>query len=84
MAVGGDRDGLSSNWALSLDGGTWRRYGLISETGLLLFVLLAAGWLAPDQDNVRILLGAMHRRRRAGCAVWHRAVLRVRSLSAAE
>src|ERR1700693_6227278 len=32
----------SANWALSLDGGTWRRYGLISETALLLFVLLAS------------------------------------------
>jgi O-antigen ligase len=48
----------SANWALSLDGGTWRRYGLISETGLLLFVLLASGWLARDQRNIRILLEA--------------------------
>jgi len=48
----------SANRALSLDGGTWRRYGLISETGLLLFVLLASGWLARDQRNLRILLEA--------------------------
>src|ERR1700680_195230 len=46
----------SSNWALSLDGGTWRRYGLISETGLLLFGLLASGWLARDPGNIRTLL----------------------------
>ena len=48
----------SSNWALSLDGGTWQHYGLISETGLLLFVLLASGWLAQGLDNMRALLEA--------------------------
>jgi len=31
---------------------------LLSETGLLLFVLLAAGWLARDRDNLRKLLRA--------------------------
>lgn len=49
---------FSSNPALSLDGGTWRRYGLIPETGLLLFVLSAAGWLARDPRNVQMLLRA--------------------------
>ena len=52
------RPALSTNRALSLHGGTWRRYGLLSETGLLLFVLLAAGWLARDQGNIRSLLEA--------------------------
>jgi O-antigen ligase len=50
---------LSSNRPLSLYGGSWRRLGLISETGLLLFVLLAAGWLAARQDAVRVLLRAV-------------------------
>ncbi len=47
---------LSSNRPLSLDGGSWRRLGLISETGLLIFVLLASGWLAARKDRVRTLL----------------------------
>ena len=45
---------LSSNPILSLDGGSWRRLGFIPETGLLLFVLLATGWLAAQKDRVRI------------------------------
>ncbi|HWY48102.1 MAG TPA: O-antigen ligase family protein [Bryobacteraceae bacterium] len=43
---------------LSLDGGNWRRYGFIVESGLLIFTLLAAAWLAADHNNVRILLRA--------------------------
>src|SRR5580704_1756959 len=43
---------------LSLTGGNWRRYGFIVESGLLLFILLAAAWLAADQDNIRVLLRA--------------------------
>jgi O-antigen ligase len=50
---------LSLNRPLSLDGGSWRRMGLIPETGLLLFVLLAAGWLAAQEDRVRSLLRAV-------------------------
>ncbi len=49
---------LSTHPALSLNGSTWRRYGLASETGLLLFVLLAAGWLAAGVDAVRMFLRA--------------------------
>lgn len=49
---------FSTNRLLSLNGGSWRRLGLIPETGLLLFVLLAAGWLAAQQDRVRLLLRA--------------------------
>jgi O-antigen ligase len=43
---------------LSLDGGNWRRYGLVVESGLLIFALLAAAWLAADQKNIRVLLRA--------------------------
>jgi len=50
---------LSSNPILSLDGGSWRRLGFIPETGLLLFVLLATGWLAAQKDRVRMLLRAV-------------------------
>jgi O-antigen ligase len=49
---------LSSNPALSLNGGNWRRFGLTSETGLLLFILVSAAWLAADAGNVRKLLRA--------------------------
>jgi O-antigen ligase len=50
---------LSLNRPLSLDGGSWRRLGLIPETGLLIFVLLASGWLAAQEDRVRSLLRAV-------------------------
>src|ERR1700752_3621843 len=49
---------FSSYSLLSLNGGNWRRYGFIVESGLLLFVLLAAAWLAADQNNIRALLRA--------------------------
>jgi hypothetical protein len=41
---------------LSEHGGTWRRFGLLTETGLLLFVLVSAAWLAADRQNVVTLL----------------------------
>jgi putative inorganic carbon (HCO3(-)) transporter len=44
--------------ALSLNGGNWRRFGLIAWTALLLFTLLAVGWLAFDPKNIRTLLRA--------------------------
>src|ERR1700733_3339704 len=51
---------LSSTYRLlSLDGGSWRRLGLIPELGLLLFVLLATAWLAAQEDRVRKLLRAV-------------------------
>ncbi len=50
---------LSLNRPLSLDGGSWRRLGLMSETGLLVFALLASGWLAAQKDRVRWLLRAV-------------------------
>jgi O-antigen ligase len=49
---------FSSYPLLSLNGGNWRRYGFIVESGLLLFVLLSAAWLAAEQNNVRVLLRA--------------------------
>jgi len=49
---------VSSNRALSFGGGPWRRFGLLSETGLILFAILAAGWLALDASRVRMLLRA--------------------------
>lgn len=49
---------LSSNRALSFGGSLWRRFGLLSETGLILFALLAAGWFAVDAPRVRMLLRA--------------------------
>jgi O-antigen ligase len=49
---------FSSYPLLSLNGGNWRRFGFIVESGLLLFVLLAAAWLAADQNNIRALLQA--------------------------
>jgi O-antigen ligase len=47
---------LSSNPLLSLNGGDWRRFGLLSQTSLLLFVLLSAAWMTVDRQNVRTLL----------------------------
>ena len=49
---------LSSNRALSFGGSLWRRFGLLSETALVLFVLLAAGWLIVDPSRIRTLLRA--------------------------
>jgi O-antigen ligase len=47
---------LSSERLLSLNGSGWRRYGLISETAVLLFALLSAAWLAADSRRVRVVL----------------------------
>jgi O-antigen ligase len=46
----------STHPALSLNGSNWRRLGLVGESALLIFVLLAAAWLAQDRRNVRMLL----------------------------
>jgi O-antigen ligase len=43
---------------LSLNGSNWRRYGFTVESAVLLFVLLAAAWLAADRDNIVVLLRA--------------------------
>src|SRR5579871_4869443 len=47
---------LSTNRAISLNGGIWRQWGLLSETALLLFLVLAAGWLARDRPRIRALM----------------------------
>jgi O-antigen ligase len=49
---------FSTHPALSLNGGNWRGFGLIPETGLLLFVLFAGAWLGADRENIRTLLRA--------------------------
>ena len=51
-------DLFSPNPLLSLYGGSWRRLGLISETALLLFAILAAGWLVAQANRLRALLRA--------------------------
>ena len=43
---------------VSLNGSAWRRQGLIAQTGLLLFVLLAAAWLAADPGHFLAFLRA--------------------------
>ena len=49
---------FSTHAAFSLNGSTWRRLGLISESGLLVFVALAAAWLFAEPGNLRALLRA--------------------------
>ena len=49
---------LSGNPVLSLNGGNWRRFGLMTETGLLLFTLMTAAWLFRNRDHTRSLLRA--------------------------
>lgn len=49
---------VSTHALLSLNGSNWRRMGLIGETGLLIFISAAAGWLAANRSNIRLLLRA--------------------------
>jgi len=49
---------LSSNRPLSLNGGNWRRFGLMTETALLLYVLCAAAWIAQSKGNALLVLRA--------------------------
>jgi O-antigen ligase len=44
--------------ALSFNGGNWRRFGLVSQSGILLFTLLAVAWLTADRKNIMSLLRA--------------------------
>jgi O-antigen ligase len=48
----------SSNRALSIAGSSWRRDGLVTESAILLFALLAAAWIAADRGRIRIVLRA--------------------------
>lgn len=47
---------FSEQPALSLTGSTWRRLGLLSHSGLLLFTFVTAGWLAGQQQRLTYLL----------------------------
>ncbi len=47
---------LSDQAALSLTGSTWRRLGLVSHGGLLVFTLVTAGWLAGHPRRLMFLL----------------------------
>ncbi|HLJ14500.1 MAG TPA: O-antigen ligase family protein [Bryobacteraceae bacterium] len=49
---------LSLHPALSLNGSSWRSDGLLTDTALILFALLVAGWLASGRENIRTLLRA--------------------------
>ena len=47
---------FSSNRPLSLNGSTWRRDGLIVQTGVLAFAVLCLEWLLEKPENLRLLL----------------------------
>jgi O-antigen ligase len=47
---------FSTQPQLSSNGSNWRRYGLVSETALLVFTLLSTAWLAADRRRIRRLL----------------------------
>jgi hypothetical protein len=49
---------LSTHPALSVAGSAWRRFGLVTQTGLLVFTLLLGGWLALDGGNLKRFLRA--------------------------
>jgi hypothetical protein len=56
--AGGIATAFSTYPLLSFNGGNWRRYGFVVESAVLLFVLLAAAWLAAEKSNTRRLLRA--------------------------
>jgi O-antigen ligase len=45
--------------ALSLNGGNWRRFGLVSQVAILLFTTLVAAECASDRDRVTVYLKAI-------------------------
>lgn len=47
---------FSTDPALSIGGGNWRRLGLLTHLALLLFTLIAASYLSADARRVRIWL----------------------------
>jgi len=47
---------FSSHPMFSLNGSTWRRLGLIPETALVLFGVVATAWLLAEPENTRTLL----------------------------
>jgi O-antigen ligase len=48
----------STNPGLSAVGSSWRRDGLIAESAILLFALIAAAWFAEDARRIRATLRA--------------------------
>jgi len=50
---------FSTNAPLSLSGSIWRRFGLITETAILVYVLVASAWMAADRSRIRVLLRSM-------------------------
>jgi O-antigen ligase len=50
---------FSSRVELSVFGSTWRRFGLITQSGILLFSALAASDLAGGRDRLRLYLRAI-------------------------
>ena len=50
---------LSTDPALSLGGGTWRRFGLITQIALLVFTWIAAQYTAGYPDRARFVLRAI-------------------------
>ena len=47
---------LSSSPAVSLNGSSWRRYGLLTQTCVMLGGLLAAAWISEDRARLRTVL----------------------------
>lgn len=47
---------LSSSRSLSLNGGAWRRFGLLTQTCLILIGLFVAAWISEDRSRIRTVL----------------------------
>jgi len=47
---------LSSSGALSLNGSSWRRFGLLTQTCLILVGLLVTAWISEDRSRIRTVL----------------------------
>ena len=50
---------LSVASPLSVHGGTWRRFGLLSQIALLVFALISAAWLSEDRTRLGALMRAI-------------------------
>ena len=47
---------LSSSGALSLNGSSWRRFGLLTQTCLILVGLFVTAWISEDRSRIRTVL----------------------------
>lgn len=47
---------FSTDRALSLGGSNWRRFGLVTQLALVIFVWLAAQWAAQGRERIRLIL----------------------------